>query len=142
MNEPWERRDKCRYYTEFRRRKKITKNPQKIANTEKRKRISLLKDKQPLGRVKETVTSFFQLHPRPYTPPSPPTLVSRVLSIYRTHSFKLCPLLEVTILSVIKNYICTQNLIPKIARSQCRRVFLVSVKSTKESSLFPRHASS
>lgn len=64
------------------------------------------------------------------TPPSPlPRRFSRVLLTESTNSFKLCALPEVTISSVIKNYICTQKLIPKIAKSQCRRVTLVSNRS-------------
>lgn len=64
------------------------------------------------------------------TPPSPlPRRFSRVLLTESTNSFKLCALPEVTIPSVIKNYICTQKLIPKIAKSQCRRVTLVSNRS-------------
>ena len=63
----------------------------------------------------------------PPHPPSPlPRRFSRVLLTESTNSFKLCALPEVTISSVIKNYICTQKLIPKIAKSQCRRVTLVS----------------
>lgn len=63
-------------------------------------------------------------------PPSPlPRRFSRVLLTESTNSFKLCALPEVTISSVIKNYICTQKLIPKIAKSQCRRVTLVSNRS-------------
>lgn len=64
------------------------------------------------------------------TPPSPLSRrFSRVLLTESTNSFKLCALPEVTISSVIKNYICTQKLIPKIAKSQCRRVTLVSNRS-------------
>ena len=66
----------------------------------------------------------------PPHPPSPlPRRFSRVLLTESTNSFKLCALPEVTISSVIKNYICTQKLIPKIAKSQCRRVTLVSNRS-------------
>ena len=66
----------------------------------------------------------------PHPPPSPlPRRFSRVLLTESTNSFKLCALPEVTISSVIKNYICTQKLIPKIAKSQCRRVTLVSNRS-------------
>ena len=66
----------------------------------------------------------------PTPPPSPlPRRFSRVLLTESTNSFKLCALPEVTISSVIKNYICTQKLIPKIAKSQCRRVTLVSNRS-------------
>ena len=68
----------------------------------------------------------------PFSPSSPPPpsplsrRFSRVLLTESPNSFKLCALPEVTISSVIKNYICTQKLIPKIAKSQCRRVTLVS----------------
>lgn len=66
----------------------------------------------------------------PSSPPSPlPRRFSRVLLTESTNSFKLCALPEVMISSVIKNYICTQKLIPKIAKSQCRRVTLVSNRS-------------
>lgn len=66
----------------------------------------------------------------PSSSPSPlPRRFSRVLLTESTNSFKLCALPEVMISSVIKNYICTQKLIPKIAKSQCRRVTLVSNRS-------------
>lgn len=113
-----EGRDKCRYYL-------LTPTQYKVKG--------IISEKIPVNsfwqrytyRYRQTV-AFSATDTRAamqLCSPPPPTCCPTCLQgafYWFNHSFKLCALPEVTSLS---DYICTQKLIPKIARSQCRRVF-------------------